>query len=178
MTVMVSSHRRHFKRRQDAARIGRHLPTEEELLRGMGFFRGELTADIREYAARLSRRIRKRAKPTLAAVAAALDELTNEPSEHGVQSLAAVLAATVSKERAVVQTGQLRCQFYLANFGDPDAVARIAGEMATLALANLREGDEVELLWRALGWSAHSRSIARMPRNDSGRYRKRGSFWS
>ncbi|PSJ60168.1 AAA family ATPase [Pseudaminobacter soli (ex Li et al. 2025)] len=177
MTAKETSQRRHFKRRQHAARIGRHLPTEEELLRGMGFLRGELAADIREYATRLSCRIKKRGKPTLAGLAASLDELVMEPSQHAVQSLAIVLAATDSKERAVVEAGLLRCQFYLANFGDPDAVARIAGEMATLALTDLRECEEVELLWRALGWSAHSCSIARMQRDDSGRHRQRGSFW-
>jgi hypothetical protein len=177
MTAKKPSHRRHFRRRQDAARAGRHLPTEEELLRGMGFICGELTADIQEYAARLSPRIRKRANPTLAALAASLDKLASEPSEHAVRSLAIVLAATDSKERAMVEAGRLRCQFYLANFGDPDSVARIAGEMATLALTDLREREEVELLWQALAWSAHSCSIARMQRNDSGRLRQRGPFW-
>lgn len=177
MTAKKSSHRRHFRRRQDAARIGLHLPTEEELLRGMGFFRGELAADIREYAARLSRRIRKRPNPSLAALAASLDELTIEPSEDAIQSLDTVLAETEGKERAVVEAGRLRCQFYLANFGDPDSVARIAGEMATLALTDLREGEEVELLWHALAWSAHSCSIARMQRDDSGRIRQRAPFW-
>ncbi|WP_378950124.1 AAA family ATPase [Mesorhizobium sp. ANAO-SY3R2] len=177
MTAEELSQRRHFRRRQDAARAGRHLPTEEELLRGMGFFRGELTADIREYAARLLDWISKRPHPTLAALAAALDELTMEPSEHAVQSLATVLAATEGKEHAAVESGRLRCEFYLANFGDPDSMARIAGEMATLALADLHECDEVELLWRALGWSAHSRSIAQMQRNDSDRDRQTGSFW-
>ncbi len=177
MTANESSHRRHFRRRQDAARAGRHLPTEEELLRGMGFFRGELAADIREYAARLSRRIRKRPNPTLAALAASLDELTIEPSEDAVQSLDTVLGAMEGRERVVVEAGRLRCQFYLANFGDPDSVARIAGEMATLALTDLREREEVGLLWHALAWSAHSCSIARMQRNDSGRLRQRGPFW-
>lgn len=176
MTAKETSHRRHFKRRQNAARIGRHLPTEEELLRGMGFFRGELTADIQEYAARLSRRIMKRANPTLAALAAPLDRLASEPSEHAVQSLADVLAATEDKERVVVEAGRLRCQFYLASFGDPDSMARIAGEMAALALADHRECEEVELLWHALAWSALSRLIARMQRNGD-RDRQAGSIW-
>jgi AAA domain (dynein-related subfamily) len=176
MTATEISHRRHFKRRQDAARAGRHLPTEEELLRGIGFFRGEPTADIHEYAARLSRRIRKRPNPTLAALADELDKLASEPSEDAVRSLATALSATNSKERAMVEAGRLRCQFYLASFGDPDSMARIAGEIAALALADRRECEEVELLWHALAWSAHSRLIGRMQRN-GGRDRQTGSIW-
>lgn len=48
---------RHFSRRLTAAVQGLHLPSEEELLRGMNFFRNDLDEDIREYAERLSRRM-------------------------------------------------------------------------------------------------------------------------
>ena len=91
MTAKDSTHDRHFDRRFKAAKAGLHLPSEEELLRGMNFFRDELSEDIREYADRLSRRIRKRGNLALAALAACLDELTVEQSEDGVQCVVAAL---------------------------------------------------------------------------------------
>jgi hypothetical protein len=71
----VSDIERHFERRMKAARIGLHLPSEEELLRGMAFFGDELRSDIREYGSRLARRIKKRDRVELAPLIACLDDL-------------------------------------------------------------------------------------------------------
>jgi hypothetical protein len=60
MTDETPSQDRHFQRRQKAAIAGLHLPTDEELLRGMAFFREDMAEDIREYSTRLSGRVKKR----------------------------------------------------------------------------------------------------------------------
>ena len=98
------SQERHFSRRLTAAVQGLHLPSEEELLRGMNFFRNDLDEDIREYAERLSRRIRKRGDPALASLAAALEELTVEQSQDGVQSLVPVPRCRGGGERRAARS--------------------------------------------------------------------------
>ncbi|MDF3217935.1 MULTISPECIES: hypothetical protein [Mesorhizobium] len=82
---------RHFDRRLKAAKAGLHLPSEEELLRGMNFFGDRLEDDIREYASRLSRRMKKRGRVELLALANCLDDLATEQSEDGVKSVEAAL---------------------------------------------------------------------------------------
>lgn len=44
-----------FERREKAVKRGMRLPTEEDLLRGMAFFRDNLREDMREYGDRLAR---------------------------------------------------------------------------------------------------------------------------
>ncbi|MFU0505615.1 AAA family ATPase [Pseudaminobacter sp. NGMCC 1.201702] len=150
---------RHFSRRLTAAVQGLHLPSEEELLRGMNFFRNELNEDIREYASRLSGRIRKRGNPALTSLAGALEELTVEQSEDGVQSLLGALDAVDDIKGVPVDACWLRCQYYLASFGDPDAAASIAGEAATVALRDINGSDDLRMVGRALGWAVTSRTL-------------------
>lgn len=64
---------RHFQRRQKAAISGLHLPTAEELLRGMPFFREDIAEDIREYSSRLSGRVKRRKRTGLELLAMSLD---------------------------------------------------------------------------------------------------------
>src|SRR5690606_5813347 len=65
---------------------------------------------------------------------------------------------------------RLRCMLYRAGFGDPDAAAAIAGEMALLALRDLKSSDNLRMLWCSLGWGAFSRDLAA--------WRKAGVFGS
>jgi hypothetical protein len=150
---------RHFSRRLTAAVQGLHLPSEDELLRGMNFFRNDLDEDIREYAERLSRRIRKRDDPALASLAAALEELAVEQSEDGVQSLVQCLDGVEEVNGVPVETCRLRCQYYLASFGDPDAAASIASQAATIALRDINESDNLRMAGRALGWGVMARTL-------------------
>jgi hypothetical protein len=154
-----NSQERHFSRRLTAALQGLHLPSEEELLRGMNFFRNDVDEDTREYAERLSRRIRKRGDPALAALAAALDELAVEQSEDGVQWLLKSLDAVEEIKGVPVEACRLRCQFYLAASGDPESAAAIAGEAATVALRDINERDDLRMVGRALGWSVMARTL-------------------
>lgn len=150
---------RHFNRRLTAALQGLHLPSEDELLHGMNFFRDDLEKDIREYAERLSRRIRKRGDLALATLAAALEELAVEQSEDGVRSLVQCLDAVEEVKGVPAEACRLRCQYYLASFGNAEAAAAIAGEAATVALRDVNESDNLRMVGRALGWGVMSRTL-------------------
>ena len=158
-----------FKRREKAVRGGTRLPTEEELLRGMPFFRDDLREDMREYGDRLARRLRKRQPTDLLPVVACLEELTVEQSLDAVRAFAASLEAIEDKSGHPIRAAQLRCFMYQAGFGSVDAAAAIAGEMAMLAVKDADTGSyKPRMLWRALAWSAFSRDMAQQQRY--GRY--------
>ncbi|MDX0890472.1 AAA family ATPase [Sinorhizobium medicae] len=156
LTDKPPSQDRHFQRRQKAAISGLHLPTAEELLRGMPFFHDDLAEDIREYSSRLSGRVKKRKRTGLELLAIALDELTVEPSEDGVLAVEAALDLIDDAQGLPVAECRRRCRLYRAFFGDGHATALIAGEIAHLASGNLRPGDSRHLLWRSLSWAAQS----------------------
>ena len=167
MTEKGSDIERHFERRLKAARIGLHLPSEEELLRGMAFFGDELRSDIREYASRLTRCLKKREREELAALIACLEDLAVEQSEESVKAVAGVLDRTIPVKGIPVDACRLRIQFYLAVFGDPIAAGAIAGEMASLALRDIQHGGgERRMLSRALSWSLLARTLHDMRRGD------------
>lgn len=155
---------RHFQRRQKAAIAGLHLPTPAELLQGMAFFRADLFEDMREYSGRLSGRIKRRKRTGLELLAARLDELTVEPSEDGVLAVEVALDHIDDAQGLPVEECRLRCRFYRAFFGDGQATALIAGEMAILASGDHRPGESRHLLWRSLGWAAHSCELDRRQR--------------
>ncbi|MBB4005957.1 AAA family ATPase [Allorhizobium taibaishanense] len=150
---------RHFQRRQKAAIAGLHLPTAEELLRGMAFFREDLAEDIREYSGRLSGRVKKRKRAGLALLATSLDELAVEPTEDSVLAVEAAIDLIDNTEGLPLSECRLRCRFYRAFFGDGQATALIAGEIAHLASGDLSPTERSSLHWRSLGWAAQSRVL-------------------
>ncbi|MBS3652282.1 hypothetical protein KEU06_27195 [Pseudaminobacter sp. 19-2017] len=160
MTDETSHEYRLFKRREKAATAGRRLPTEEELLPGMCFYRNDLCEDLREFGDRLARCLRKRKRSDLAPLVACLEELTVEPSKHGVVALEAALNAVEDTAGLSIEAARRRCLVYRAGFGDPDATAAISGEMALLAFEDLKSSDNPRMLWRALSCAAHSRDLA------------------
>lgn len=140
------------------------MPTAEELLRGMAFFREDLAEDIREYSGRLSGRVKKRKRTGLELLAASLDELSVEPSEDGVLAVEAALDLIHDAQGLPVDECRLRCRFYRAFFGNGQATALIAGEIAHLASGDLGPGRGRELLSRALSWAMQSRELDRRQR--------------
>ncbi|ANL51571.1 AAA ATPase domain-containing protein [Rhizobium phaseoli] len=135
------------------------MPTAEELLRGMAFFREDLAEDIREYSDRLSGLLKKRKRTGLALLATSLDELAVDPSNEGVLAVEAALDLIDDAQGLPVNECRLRCRFYRAFFGDGQATALIAGEIAHLASANLPAAESLHLLWRSLSWAAQSRAL-------------------
>jgi len=159
MTAKDSPLDRHFDRRLKAAKAGLHLPSEEELLRGMAFFGDRLRDDIREYASRLSRRMKKRGRVELLPLANCLDDLATEQSEDGIKSVEAALNTAETVKGIPAEACRLRCQFYLAVFGDPQAAAVVASETASMAMRDFDESRGPRLLWRALAWIMLSRTL-------------------
>ncbi|TPL02548.1 hypothetical protein FJ938_19040 [Mesorhizobium sp. B2-4-14] len=156
MTAKDSPLDRHFDRRLKAAKAGLHLPSEDELLRGMAFFGDKLEDDIREYSSRLSRRMRKRGRVELLPLASCLDDLAVEQSEDGIKSVEAALVVAEAVKGIPAEACRLRCQFYLASFGDPQAAAVVAGEAASLAMRDFNEGKGPRMLWgRSRGALCH-----------------------
>lgn len=160
MTDDTSREYRLFKRREKAVAAGLRLPTEEDLLRGTPFFRNDLSQDLREYGDRLARRLRRRQRRDLASIVACLDELVVEQSRDSVLALEAALDGLVGAAGVPLDAARLRCLLYRAGFGDPDAAAAIAGEMALLALRDLQSSDDLRMLWCSLGWAAYSCDLA------------------
>lgn len=156
MTDEPPSQDRHFQRRQKAAIAGLHLPSAEELLRGMAFFREDLAEDIREYSSRLSGRVKKRKHTGLAHLATSLDELNLEPSEDAVLTVEAALDLIDDAQGLPIDECRLRCRFYRAFFGNGQATALIAGQIANLASGDLPPAERRNLIWRSLGWAAQS----------------------
>ncbi|MBY5505319.1 AAA family ATPase [Rhizobium leguminosarum] len=165
MTDKPQSQDRHFQRREKAAIAGLHLPTAEELLRGMAFFRKDLAEDIREYSGRLSGRVRKRQQAGLSLLVTSLDELAVEQSKDGVLAVETALDLIDDTQGLPVDECRLRCRFYRAFLGDGQATALIAGEIAHLASGDLLPWESRDLLLRSLSWAAHSRTLERRQRS-------------
>jgi hypothetical protein len=148
------SHRdHHFERRLEAAKAGRHLPTEIELLRGMPFLSEDMAADLREFAERLSRRLKHNPKFESALLIATLDDLAVDQSQEAIQCVEAALDETRGFNNDVARAARLRIQFYLASCGDPAAAEIVAGEAASIALREVRKDNDGSLMSRALAWS-------------------------
>lgn len=158
-----------FKRREKAVRKGARLPTEEELLRGMPFFRDDLRDDMREYGDRLGRRLRRRQRPDLQPVVARLEELTVEQSYDSLRAFEEALGEVQEATGLPIRPARLRCLIYRAGFGDVDAAAAAAGEMALLAMKDAETTNKPRMLWCSLAWSAFSRDMAEQQQH--GRYR-------
>lgn len=149
---------RNFLRRSKAAKAGLYLPSEEEFLRGMPFFREAHLADIQEYASRLSRQIEHR-RTDLTPLVEILDALAVDPSENGITALETLLEGNSEFGEFPTEACRLRCQYYRAFFADSQSAAIIAGEMARLALRDIRKDQRLAMMWRALSWAAFSAEL-------------------
>jgi len=81
-----------------------------------------------------------------------------------VLAVEAALNLIADAQGLPVEECRLRCRFYRAFGGDGQATALIAGEMAVLASGDQRPGESRHLLWRSLGWAAHSCELDRRQR--------------
>jgi hypothetical protein len=160
-----SAQDRHFQRRLKAAAEGVHLPTEVELLRGMPFFNEDMASDVREYAERLSRRIKRKPSPQLAALTFALDDLAVDQGGDAIQNAERALAEADGIRSMWVSAARLRFRYYRAWLGDPEAAATIACEMASIAFGDVRDDRDFRLVARALGWAVLANSAAYSRRN-------------
>jgi hypothetical protein len=165
MTAHRDSQDRHFHRRLKAAAEGVHLPTEVELLRGIPFFNDDMASDVREYAERLSRRIKRKPSPQLAALISALDDLAVDQGGDAIGVAEKALAEADGIRPMWVSAARLRFRYYRAWLGDPEAAATIACEMASIAFGDVRDDRDFRLVARALGWAVLANSAAYSRRN-------------
>jgi hypothetical protein len=147
---------RHFKRRMSAAVAGVHLPSEEELLRGMSFFRDRLLDDAREYAGRMARTVKKRALKGAEEIRACLEELEVDPCLETAAALEEALEQVGDIKRFPVNAARLRCRIYRAWLGDVDAMAQIAAEAASRARSDAIRDKPADMMWDSLSWGALS----------------------
>lgn len=143
---------RHFLRRMTAARAGLHLPSEDELLRGMAFFKDVLAEDVREYASRTSRLLRKRQRPVFEAVSECLEELAVDPDAEGIAALLSLVDGAEDRKGFPAAACRLRCHIYLAWLGNEEAMAQVAAEAAGRAWEDVRKDGPTYLMWRSLSW--------------------------
>lgn len=150
---------RHFERRCKQALAGVHLPTERELLRGMGFFMDDVREDIRECAERLARHIRRKGLQGHESVLEILDDLAMAPGMDALGLLEAQLASFPDWAAIPAKSWRTRCRIYRAASGDADAAALVAAEIAALGFEDIRSAQGRDLVWRSLGWAVHSRRM-------------------
>ncbi len=149
----------HFERRSRQALAGVHLPTERELLRGMGFFLDDVREDIRECAERFARHIRRKGLQGYASLLEILDDLAMAPSVDALRLLEAQLASFPDWAAIPAASWRTRCRIYRAACGDADAAALVAAEIAALGFEDIRSPLGRSLVWRSLGWAVHSRRM-------------------
>jgi len=151
---------RHFKRRLKAAKVGQHLPSELELLRGMPFLSENIAADIREFGERLSRRLKHKPRLEMARLIAALDDLAVDQTEEAVRCVNAALETAAHFNNATAHAARLRVQYYLASYGNSNAAAIVSAETASIAFTDARDLREFELVPRALAWGVVASNLA------------------
>lgn len=150
---------RHFERRRKAALARVHLPSVEELLRGMAFFSNDVLDDAAEYASRLSGFIRRKSLMGYEPLLAALDDLAMSPAREQIHRLDGEFEALSDDALLPITEGRRRCGVYLAMFGDIGAAVSMARDIAPLALDDLGAGNRSDLMWQALGWLLHARRL-------------------
>lgn len=150
---------RHFERRNKQAIAGVHLPTERELLHGMGFFLDDVREDIREFAERFARHIRRKGLQGYESTLGILDDLAMAPSPDTLGLLEEQLRIFPDSAALPAESWRTRCRIYRAACGDAEAAALVAAEIAALGLEDIRCGHGRNLVWHSLGWAVHSRRM-------------------
>lgn len=153
----LSRCRKHFERRQRAAKEGYHLPSDEELAFGMSFFLDDLEQDICEFAARLERKLKPKSEDLrVHAVIHRLQEMSIDPDIAGVRNLESALLAAAGMDGFDAQAHRARCQIYLASMGSAEDMVALARKLALRAVHSLGTDMAAQMQWRALGWLAVS----------------------
>lgn len=149
----------HFERRSRQVIAGNRLPTETDLLRGMPFYRDDVSEDIREFTERAAEHIRVSEAAGLDSLLGILDSLALAPGAEALALLEAEFRDYSGAADLPTDAWRMRCRIYRAACGDADAAALVAAEIAALGLEDIRQGHGRDLVWRSLGWAVHSRRM-------------------
>jgi hypothetical protein len=149
----------HFERRSKQVIAGTRLPSEADLLRGMPFYRDDVSEDIREFTERAAEHIRVSEMAGLDSLLSILDSLALAPGAEALALLEAEFRDYSGVADLPIDAWRMRCRIYRAASGDADAAALVAAETAALGLEDIRQGHGRDLVWRSLGWAVHSRRM-------------------
>jgi len=139
-----------------AAREGTHVPSSDELLAGMPFFKDSLREDMLRFARDLNHRVSFETEhPEPLQFLKVLQASLGEPDVGILRSLdTALVNAWEQGWINEVRADRLRCRIYMAHLGDPDAADAIGHDVLRAAYSqdwHLR-GRPDDLVWLALGW--------------------------
>lgn len=149
----------HFERRSKQVIAGTRLPSEADLLRGMPFYRDDVSEDIREFSERAAEHIRVSEMAGLDSLLSVLDSLALAPGTEALALLEAEFRDYSGAADLPTDAWRMRCRIYRAACGDADAAAIVAAETAALSLEDIRQGHGRDLVWHSLGWAVHSRRM-------------------
>ncbi|GGF85576.1 hypothetical protein GCM10007301_51850 [Azorhizobium oxalatiphilum] len=161
----LSASAERFRKREEAATRGDHLPTSFELLEGMEFHLGSVHEDAQVFAERLSGRLkrlgcRSQIEDLIDGVDQLAIDLIDAPAVRAVDELLLKYADLLSKRFVL---WRLRVRIYAAALGDVQAMfdtARDAGAMAAMRSSSVARLDSVyRLVGQSLGWIGSAASV-------------------
>lgn len=155
---------RHFERKQAATLAGLHLPSEEELILGMGFFRDRAHYDAEEASTRWLRRLQGRPERSDPALVDRLEEVALGADKEVVSRLAQCLGQIESpsdpnaKRSVDLRPLKIRCKIYLGHWRVSAAAQEVACTALLFATREQRRenGEPVRFVWSSLAWSLYA----------------------
>lgn len=139
-----------------------HFPSAEELLREEPFFRNNFREDVGEFCNRLETEAEKQGIWFPSPLQLALKGLRERLTRDRIQALALCLNA--NEVDGSFQEFLLRCRYYLAASGEPEAAGQIAQETAFLAIRDMNENRSLEMVGVTLSWGATAELISGLAR--------------
>jgi hypothetical protein len=143
-----------FERHEKAALDGIHLPSNEELLRGMPFYSGFFKRDIQEFANRVMARLKaQKAGDSLLAGAIGILSVSWEDIDLLRARDCFERHSSTPRTEDFLTAGKFRCEYYAACLGHTESMLNVA-TYAISAASNLVTPYEVAHDFRlaALGW--------------------------
>lgn len=155
---------RHYSRRRQAAIEGRHLPTNEELLRGCPFLGERIGDDVQTFVERILPRFDDNNDPH-GNVRSKLRVLTIAPDSQdfldAVDALDVLAEGGNRKMAELAALASLRCTYYAASSWDRSAYERVAAEaLDKVFMQPVSDDVFVDYATAALGWLALSKNNA------------------
>lgn len=159
---------RHFERRRKATLKGLHLPSEDELLLGMGFLNGDVFLDAKEACIRWHYRLNREPQISeLTDIKSCVDGVTVSPDATSILLLYNTLSAHLydidglkrsDNRKPQMDSLHLRCQIYLAHLDMPGAARDIAFEAMVRLVQTDRDNYKfsVRFAYSALAWGLYS----------------------
>ena len=141
-----------------------HFPSTEELLREKPFFRNDFREDVLEFCNRLEAEAERQGLSFSSPMLTALESLRERLTQDRLHELAECVTASESNGSSLLHESPLRCSYYLAASGEPDAAAQIARETALMAIHDMNKNRSLEMVGVTLSWGATAGFISGLAR--------------